>query len=287
LEEKEYTDYLARWGLKADEWTFMELLAVATAREMAGTTFAFIGTGLPLLAASLAQRTVAPDLTIILESGIVGPEIHHLPISVADPRAAYHAATLSTMVDVFGLACRGFCTLGVLGAAECDQYGNLNSTALGGYWQTGKNRHLRLAGSGGANSIASLADRIIVTMVHEKRRFTATVQYLSSVAGRRVSASEDRHSFGLFRGGNITVISDLGVLRPHPKTGVLVLDTYYPGVDPEFIKANTGWDLSISQAVPLPPPTREELRILRLEVDPNRFYLGRQAKRKNAGMATG
>jgi len=282
--DRDYEDYLKRWGLQADMWTSMELLAVATAREMAGSTFAFIGTGLPLLAASLAQRTVAPNLTVILESGIVGPEIRHLPISVADPRAAYRAATLSTMLDVFGMACRGFCTLGVLGAAECDRYGNLNSTALGGYWRNGENRHLRLAGSGGANSIASLADRIIVTMVHEKRRFPVRVQYLSSVAGRRGPGAEDRHHYGLFRGGTVTVVSDLGILRPDPETGVLVLDAYYPGVDPEFIRANTGWELAIDEATPMPPPTAEELKVLRLQVDPGRFYLGRRVKgRKEDG----
>lgn len=71
----------------------MELLAVATARELPDGACAFVGTGLPLLSASLAKRTTAPDMMIILEAGTVDPDIEHLPVSVADPRASYRAAT--------------------------------------------------------------------------------------------------------------------------------------------------------------------------------------------------
>ena len=150
-----------------------------------------MGTGLPLLASMLAQHTHAKNMTVILEAGTVGPKIEHIPISVADPRAAYQASTLSSMVDAFGtIACRGCCTLGVLGAAECDMYGNLNSTTIGDYWpagvsEDGKGPKVRFTGSGGANSIASLADKTIAMMVHEKRRFPEKVQYLTTPAGKR------------------------------------------------------------------------------------------------------
>lgn len=264
----------------------MELLAVATARELSDGACAFVGTGLPLLSASLAKRTTAPDMMIILEAGTVDPDIEHLPVSVADPRASYRAATLSTLADAFGtIACRGYCTVGILGAAECDMYGNLNSTSLGGYWpaavsDTGKGPKARMTGSGGANNIASLADKIIVSMVHEKRRFPEHVEYLTSPCGIRGAGSENRFNKGIFRGGEVCVISDLAILRSDPETGILYLSETFPGVTAEQVKENTGWDLDISRAKPFTPPTAKELEILRMKVDPSRMYLGRKSKRK-------
>lgn len=270
-------------GQPASDYTHVELLAVATAREINDGAFAFVGTGLPLLAAGLAQHTKAPKMTIILEAGTVGPKIKHLPVSVADPRAGYMATTLSTMADAFGtIACRGYCSLGVLGAAECDKYGNLNSTAIGGYWSTktgDQGRRTRLTGSGGANSIANLADKVIVMMVHEKRRFPEKVEYLTSPAGARGPKGEGRSDFGIFRGGEMVVISDLGILRPNLDSGILELEQYYPGVDPQFIQENTGWDLVINNAFEMQSPTIGEIKVLRTLVDPERLYLGRKSKR--------
>lgn len=281
-----YETYLKEHGLQAQTSTFMELLAVATAREIPDGACAFVGTGLPLLAASLAQRTAAPNAMVILEAGTVDPKIEHLPVSVADPRASYQAATLSTLADAFGtVACRGYCTVGILGAAECDMYGNLNSTSLGGYYpagvsDTGRGPKARMTGSGGANNIASLADRIIVSMVHEKRRFPERVEYMTSVCGRRGPAGQSRGEYGIFRGGDVCVISDLAILRNDPETGILYLSELFPGVTVDMIKENTGWDIDVSRAKPFKTPTEEELRILRMDVDPSRMYLGRKSKRK-------
>lgn len=285
MNNKEYIDYCAQNGLDPDKSVFMELLAVAAAREIPEGSCAFVGTGLPLLAASLAQRTSSPKMMMILEAGTVDPQIEHLPISVADPRSSLGASVLSTLADAFGtVACRGYCTVGVLGAAECDMYGNLNSTAIGGYWpaqlsSTGLGPEVRLTGSGGASCIASLADRIIVMMVHEKRRFPQRVEYLTSCCGRRGEAEESRENAGIFRGGEVCVISDMGILRNDPETGILYLSNTFPGLSPEDVKNNTGWDLDISRAKPFAEPTYEELMILRLKVDPARLFLGRKNKR--------
>ena len=174
MTDEEYQRYLDESGLEPEAFTTMELLAVATARETPDHAFVFAGTGLPLLGSMLAQKTSAPNCTIIMEAGIVGPKIEHLPIAVSDPRGCLKASTVSNMADTFGTtAQRGYCTVGILGGAECDQYGNLNSTAVGGYWpakvsDTGRGPNVRFAGSGGANNIATLSDLLLVMMVHEK-----------------------------------------------------------------------------------------------------------------------
>lgn len=282
--EKEYQEYLDRMQLKADEYSYLETLACTVSREMPDGSFAFVGTGLPLLAAGLAMRTHGPNITAILEAGTIGPQITDIPVSIADPRASYRASNLGTMVDAFGTtAARGFCTLGVLGAAECDMYGNLNSTCMGDYWpaavsDTGRGPKTRLTGSGGASDIASLADKCIVMMVHEKRRFPKKVQYLTTVAGMRGPKGETRFDCGLYRGGNVVVISDLCKMKPDPETGVLRVTEIFPGVSPDTIKQNTGWDIDVSDAKPIEMPTSEEIRILRMEVDPTRLYLGRKKK---------
>jgi glutaconate CoA-transferase subunit B len=281
-----YEQYMEQMELEPDKYTHMELLAVATSREMPEGSFAFVGTGLPLLASMLAQHTHAKNMTVILEAGTVGPKIEHIPISVADPRAAYQASTLSSMVDAFGtIACRGYCTLGVLGAAECDMYGNLNSTTIGDYWpagvsEDGKGPKVRFTGSGGANSIASLADKTIAMMVHEKRRFPEKVQYLTTPAGLRGPKGETRYDYGLYRGGEQVVITDLCKMRPDPETGILYVTDIFPDVDINLIKDNTEWDIDVSRAKIMEPPTYEEIKILRMKVDPDRLYLGRETKRK-------
>lgn len=287
--EKEYAQYLAENGLQAHEWTTTEIMAIATARQIPDGAFLFVGTGLPAAASMLAQCTTAPHMTIISEAGIVGPQVIHIPISVIDPRIAYKAEMLGTIADVFGLiSLRGFCTHGILGGAQCDRYGNLNSTVVGdNYWPagvslTGKGPQTRLTGSGGANSIASLADEVIVIMIHEKRRFPEKLDYLTTICGQRGPSKENRFHYGLFRGGKVTVCTDLCIMKSDPETGILKLDKVYPRVSVETIKNNTGWDLDVGSATPLELPTEEELMILRYVVDPGRVYLGRKPKRKKA-----
>lgn len=284
--DAEYGEYLAQKGLEADRYTYTETLACTVAREMPDHCFAFVGTGLPLMAAGLAQRTHGPNITVILEAGIVGPRFGPSPVSVAEPRASLHAATLGTLVDAFGaIAAHGYCTLGVLGAAECDQYANLNASYIGtprasqvARTPEKPGKITRLSGSGGANDIASLADRIIVMMLHEKRRFPPEVQYLTAPAGMRGPAGETRYDYGLFRGGDVVVITDLCIMRPNAETGILYASEIFPGVNPQVIKENTGWDIDLSRVEPMKMPTPEQIQILRMEVDPNRVYLGRKKK---------
>lgn len=290
ISDEAYDAYLKERGLTRTQYTTNELLAVASAREVTDYAFVFAGTGLPLLSSMLAQHTVAPHMTLIMEAGIVGPQVEHLPISVSDPRGCLKSSMVSNMADTFGTtALRGYCTVGMLGGAECDMYGNLNSTIIGGYWpagvsDNGKGPSVRFAGSGGANNIASFADKVLVVMVQESRRFPERIEYLTSVAGWRGprDKGESRWDYGLVRGGELVMISDLCIMRSNPESGLLELDTVYPGIKIEDVVSNTGWKLDTSKAKELEPPTEEELKLLRMFVDPSRIYLGRKTKREAA-----
>jgi len=153
-------------------------------------------------------------------------------------------------------------------------YGNLNSTIIGGYWSggvsgSGHGPHVRFAGSGGANNIASFADKILAVIVQEERRFPERVEYITSVAGQRGprEKGESRWDYGLGRGGELVVITDLCIMRSNPETGLLALDTVFPGISVDDVVNNTGWSLDTSKASQMDPPTEDELKALRMLVD--------------------
>lgn len=285
VDDGEYEKYCEAVGLGVDpgSCSLSECMAIAAARECPDGAFVFAGTGLPMAGCMIAQYTYAPNAVIVMESGIVGAKISHLPISVADPRASYRCTLLTSMADVFGaIAMRGYCTVGILGAAECDRYGNLNSTAIGRYGSGGVangGARVRLAGSGGANPIASFADFMVAMMVHERRRFPERCAYLTSPCGARgrPGSPDHRWTHGLYRGGALVVLSTLGILRTDSdQSGELVLAAVYPGVDEGHVRENTGWPLRTSLDFHvMDPPTHDELKILRYLVDPTRIYLGR------------
>lgn len=292
VDDTEYEAYCKSKGIDPEKYTTMELLAIAAARQTYDYSFIFAGTGLPMIGCMMAQHTYAPHGMIIMEAGILDPKLLEVPISVSEARGGYMAGGLSNMADTFGTyAQRGFCTFGMLGGAECDKYGNLNSTALGGYYSKsartdGKSGPaVRFAGSGGANNIASYADVGLAMMVQEKRRFPEKNEYITSITGSRgpKNTPEDRQHYGLFRGGSTTIVSDLCIFRSSPDTGELEMAEIYPGVQEQTVRDNVSWDLKKAKDFkPFDQPFFEEIKIVRMICDPHRIYLGRKTKRELA-----
>ena len=85
----------------ADEinYSLKELLVCNGARLLEDGKAVFVGTGLPMTATMLAQKTHAPQLLIVFEGGSLGPIMRELPISVADSRTFYRAIAASSMHD--------------------------------------------------------------------------------------------------------------------------------------------------------------------------------------------
>ncbi len=261
------------------EYKLIELLAVAGAREIQDGEVVFAGTGLPMLAVTLAQKTGAPRASIIYEAGSMDGRPAHLPSSVGDARCEYRASVSSGLFDVFGQLQRGVVDLAFLGGAEIDRYGNVNTTAIGGdYYHPA----VRLTGSGGNPDINSLARRTVFIMVQEKRRFKEQVDYVTS-PGWRVKKWPGgewvtrREAFGsAFRGGPVAVITSMAVFRFDEETGEMYLDTVHPGVTVEDVENNVGFDLDVSRCRgETPPPTYHELYLLRNVIDPEGLFLGR------------
>ena len=247
--------------------TASELLAVMSARLLRDGQVVFAGVGIPLLAATLAQRLQAPGLTILFEGGTIGAFVEpgKLPPSTNEQRCTSRANMLLSSTDVLLLLQRGYVDVGFMGGAQIDQNGNLNSSFIGDPQHPAS----RLPGTGGGNDIASLT-QMIVAMKHEKRRFVKTVDFVTSPGF--LTGENSRHDAGLIAGGMYRVVTDLALLGFEEKSKRMKLLAVHPGVTAQQVQENTGFDLVIA-ADPLltDPPVEEELSVLR-HLDPDRLY---------------
>jgi len=248
--------------------TSSELLAVVASRELAGRRTVFAGIGLPTLAASLAHLTVAPTLEIVYESGVCGAHPSHLPETIADAVLITDAEAVLSMPALFGYVLQGgHIDVGFLGAAQVDRWGNLNSSVIG-EWDHPK---VRLPGSGGAMEVMANAGEVFVVMRrHEPRSLPERLDFCTSPGPDRALAEGIRPL-----GAGVTrVITDLGVLARQGPGEELRLVAVHPGVTVGQVRAATGWDLRVAPDLgTVPPPTEDELRMLRRDVDPGRVYL--------------
>ena len=148
------------------------------ARELRDDTTVFTGVGAPMMAAALAQRTHAPRLTMVVEGGVIGPSgsrasCRSPPTRCAPPTGPRCCPASPTRSCSPSAASS---TWASSGGAQIDRHGNLNTSAIGGYARP----KVRLPGSGGANDIISLCREVIILTVHEKRRFTERVDFVTS-----------------------------------------------------------------------------------------------------------
>jgi len=250
--------------------TASELLAVMGARELRGQHTVFAGVGAPMMASVLAQRLHAPDLTIVVEGGIVGPQWKPgwLPISTNEMRAAHRAQMLPAITDALLLAQRGFLDVGFLGGAQIDRYGNLNTSAIGSYARP----KVRLPGSGGANDIISLCRSVIILTVHEPRRFVEAVDFITSPG--HLTGGDSRRRSGLLFGGVSRVVTTLGLFGFEPETKRMRLEAVHAGVTVDEVRARTPFDLLAADRIETTaPPSAQELEILRA-LDPARQFIG-------------
>jgi len=254
----------------AKEYSYQELMVAAASRELKDEEAVFVGIGIPQLGALLAQRTHAPNLTLIYESGVVGTQPARLPLSIGDPTLVSGTYGVFNFYETFSLLLqRGFIDVGFIGGAQVDKFGNINSTVIGDYDKP----KVRLPGSGGGCEITGLSKRIIIVTPHEKRRMVGKVDFITSPGFLDGPGARERFQLG---GGPSAVITTMGVLRFDDRTKEMYLSSYHPGLSVDQVKQNTGWDLKISPSVKTTePPTVKEVEILRKDLDPQGIFLRR------------
>jgi len=254
----------------APDYSPTEMMAVIAARTLEDGRSVFVGTGLPMIAAMLAQRTHAPHLLIVFEAGGIGPQVPTLPISVGDSRTFHRAVAASSMHEVMSLSQAGYLDYGFLGAAAIDCYGNINTTVIGDYAAP----KARLPGSGGANDVGSFCWQTIVIMRQEKRRFANKVDFLTTPG--YLTGPGAREAAGLPAGtGPYRVITQLGVYGFEEDSKRMQLLAVHPGVTVEQVQAESEFEILLAPQVGTSvPPTAEERALLH-EIDPMGIAVGR------------
>jgi glutaconate CoA-transferase subunit B len=252
-------------------YTPIELMICCAARALENGRTVAVGTGVPCAAAMLAQKTHAPDLVIMFEAGGMAPLLPTMPISVGDSRTFYKGIMASSMAEIMQMAQRGMIDYTFLGGAQIDPYGNLNSTVAGDYAKPA----VRFPGSGGANDLASFCWRTLVVTQQNSRRFVEKLDYVTTPG--YLTGPGAREEAGLAKGaGPFRVITDLAIMGYGSETCRMWVLSLHPGVTLDQAQAATGFKLEAADWLDQTAiPTADELRILRDEVDPQRYILGR------------
>ena len=251
------------------EYSPQELMVAAAAREIRDGEVVFVGMRRPIIAFALAKRTHAPGAVGLFENGIARDEpAHELLYTMGDAPNIAGALWCTDMFNVMSLLAQGAVQLGFIGGAQVDRYGNLNTSYIGDYHAPAT----KLPGSGGAADIASLSQRHVIMMEHERRRLVERVDYITSPGFG--DGGDWRARQGLIRGGPTALITTLGVFRFDAQTKTALLASYHPFTSVDEIRAQTGWELLVApDAGPTPAPSAAELGVIR-EIDPHGFWTG-------------
>ena len=224
------------------DYTTAELMTVTAAKEVRNGDIVFIGIGVPLIAGLLAKLTHAPQATLIFEAGCIGPEPLRMVWFIDDNGCHDQAICITTLSRVFSDMQRGYYDLGILGAAQVDKHGNINSTMI-----EAPHLQVRLPGSGGGNDIGSSVYRLLIMAKLEKRRFVSHLDYLTTPG--YLEGGNSRERAGLVGKGPIAVITDKCTFRFAEHTNEMILDSVYPDVKPEEVMREVSWDLKISPQI--------------------------------------
>jgi len=240
-------------------WTAVEMMTVSAARALADDDVCFVGIGLPSAACNLARLTHAPRLRLVYESGTIETRPDVLPLSIGDGELCETALTTVSVPEMFQYWLQGGrITIGFLGGAQVDRFGNLNSTVIGDYGRP----TVRLPGGGGAPEIAACCRRTFIVMRHSRRAFVDRLAFVTTLG--HGPTGQERRAFGLTTEGPVLLVSDLCIMRPHPETKELQVTSLHPGVTRDRVVEQTGWPVAFAgTVVETPAPTARELEVLR------------------------
>ena len=240
-------------------YTRDELMIIAASRELRSNDVCFVGIGAPSAACNLARLTHAPDITLIYESGTIGAAPDVLPLSIGDGELCETSLTTVPVTEMFRYWLQGGrITVGFLGAAQLDKYGNINTTVIGPYDQP----KVRLPGGGGAPEIATQCQKIFIVMKQSRRSFSEKIDFFTSLGFGQ--GGDERERLGVGTSGPVLLVTDMAVWRPDPVSKEFVVESMHPGVTREMMAESVGWDITYAASkAETPPPTYDELDTLR------------------------
>jgi len=241
------------------EYSSSEMMTVAAARALGNDDICFVGIGLPSAACNLARLTHAPQLKLVYESGTLETKPQVLPLSIGDGELCETALTTVSVPEMFQYWLQGGrISVGFLGGAQVDRFGNLNSTVIGDY----RRPKVRLPGSGGATEIATSCGRIYIVMRQTARTFVSRLDFMTSLG--HGPTGRERRAMGVTTAGPALVVTDLCMMKPHPDTMEFLVVSLHPGVTKDQVRGSTGWDIRFADMVETTSaPRGDELAALR------------------------
>lgn len=250
--------------------TDIERMVITAARLIQDDAVLMVGTQWPIVVALLAKALHAPDSVICHEGGVVmGKLPERVPLFTVDPTLHSCSVLLGGSFDTLGAVLHaGRADMALLAAASIDRFGNINTTCFGDYGSP----RVRLGGSGGGCDLGSLAEKTIIIMEHERRRFPEKVDFITTPGF--LEGEGTREEAGLRPGtGPFAVVTTMGLFG-FDEQGEMILLRYNPRFSIEDIRENVQWDLKVADDVgALKLPTKEELEMLRKRIDPQGMYL--------------
>ena len=249
----------------SQSYNMTEFMICAASRFLEDGKTVVVGTGLPMLAAMLAQKTHAPNLLMMFEAGGIAPLLPSLPMSVGDSRTHYKSLVATSMPEIMETCARGMVDYAFLGGAQIDKFGNLNSTIIGSDYERPK---VRLPGSGGANDLASLCWNTIIIIKMDKHKFVEKLDFLTTPgyltgAGMREKAGLPPNT------GPLKVITDCCIIGFNKETGEMQIESLHPGITLEEVQNRSSFRIKTDlKSASTQEPTQKELEILRKEIDP-------------------
>jgi glutaconate CoA-transferase subunit B len=236
-----------------------EMMTVAAARALNNEDVCFVGIGLPSAACNLARLTRAPHLKLIYESGTIETKPTVLPLSIGDSELCETALATVSVPEMFQYWLQGErISVGFLGGAQVDRFGNLNTTVIGPYAAP----KVRLPGSGGATEIATSCGRIYIVMRQGLRSFVEKLDFVTSLG--HGPTGRERREMGILTEGPVLLVSDLCIMRPNPATKEFEVVSLHPGISRDRVRESTGWPVRFAEDVSeTHAPTHTELATLR------------------------
>lgn len=245
--------------MSALDFTPDEMMTIAASRALTSEDVCFVGIGAPSAACNIARLTHAPDITLIYESGTIGTAPDVLPLSIGDGELCDTALTTVGVPEMFRYWLQGgHITIGFLGAAQIDKFGNINTTVIGDYNQP----KTRLPGGGGAPEIASQSQKIYITLKQSLRSMVGKIDFFTSFG--HGDGGDHRARMGLTTEGPVLLITDLAIWKPDPASRELTVTSLHPGVTKDEVQANCGWPVRFADDLEqTKPPSSTELQVLR------------------------
>ncbi|MDD5170919.1 MAG: hypothetical protein PHN75_19035 [Syntrophales bacterium] len=247
----------------------LELLTYVLSLQIRDHQIVYVGTGLPMVAAILAKKTHAPNITMVYESGGQNPMEGDMPWSVGDPFTWRKSPMIQEMAYSFAQCYNGYVDIAFLGFAQIDMYGNVNTHLIGDDFHKPK---VRLTGSGGNNDLASLSENLVLVGLQSPEKFPAKVDFITSVG--HLTGGNSRKEAGLIGNGPFAVITNAGIYDFEPVSKRMRVKSLHPGVSFELAQMCTGFELLKPEGdIHLTNlPTMDIINVLRTQVDPHGVF---------------